>query len=131
LDTGLMLRARKLVEADREKIAAWMAQDADHKTLDPAAFWEPGTESFALEDEDGTVMYVRCSNVMRIDIQFDTDARDRTRAMLREGFEWLKGEAKRRSYREMIFDSVAKPLIWFCMKTLGFRPVRNEYHVTL
>lgn len=126
-----MLRARKLVEADREIIAAWMARDPDHKTLDPAAFWAPGLESFALEDEEGTILYIRCANVMRVDVQFDTEARDRTRKALPEAFQWLKGEARKRTYREMIFDSVAKPLIWFCVSKLGFRPVRNEYHAFL
>jgi len=76
--------------------------------------------------ELGAVIYARCENVLRLHLQFAPPAeKDRTKKALEE-FALTIAQNSKQSYKEIIFESVYKPLIWFARK-LGYRNSRDEY----
>lgn len=115
---------------DRGRISDWMVEDtADHRKLNPDLFLEPRTESLMFGDEQGDLLALRISRVMRVDIQFNPDpaAKERLRACLLKEFPWLKAEARKSGFRQLMFDSINKPLIAFCRRRFGFKPSPDEY----
>lgn len=135
------LNHRDSNEKDREQIARWTAADEAHQGLIPAEFWLPaedpearkGTKCLAVEDENGVIFYLRLDNVMRVYVQFPPEGeidRERIGLALKTSFGFIASGAKRIGYKEMIFDSVSKPLISF-FKLLGFSDLLNTFKVNL
>lgn len=114
-------------ERDRELIEGWMK--ADHPEMSADFFLEPKTESMMFGDEEGDLLAVRMSRVMRLDIQFNTDpaARDRLKACLLKEFPWMTEQARKAGFRQLIFDSISKPLIAFCMRRFRFKASPDEF----
>lgn len=131
-----MLKNRAITNSDRDQIAAWIAADSDHAHRTDVNFWMPEETSaktlhFAVEDDKGTVMYVRMERLVRVHIQFAPPSeRDRLRVAIAEFAEWLRQDSKRHHYSQIIFESVSKHLCNFLYK-LGYRPSPNEQVIDL
>lgn len=113
-----MLKTRPVEEKDLPQIEEWIALDKDHRGKSTPAFWNTKERAncFAVEDEEGTIFYVRAENILRLHIQFaPPDKVDRTRKAVDE-FERLIRDQAKRTYRQIIFESVSKHLIRFLHK---------------
>lgn len=128
---GDNLKLRAVRESDRPLIAKWMAADEYHKLTPPDLFFDENTETMVFEDENGPILFVNLSRALRAFVQFAPGQEERTRVALPEAFAFVKGEARKTFFRELIFESVSMPLIAFCKKRLGFRASPNEYKTYL
>ena len=126
-------------EVDLEQLKKWVEQDPFHRHSLTANHWLPafdetgqpekGVQHLAVCDEKGVVFYLRMSNVMRVEVQFPPAGdEERVKKGLREAFSAVYVMAKKRGYKEMMFDSVSQHLIRFFSK-LGFNPVKDHYKV--
>jgi len=122
-----MLKFRPTNEQDRALIAEWIEADPDHKGRCNADFWlsHDKAEQFAVEDEQGTVFFVRSEDLLRLHIQFSPD-RKRTAKAIDEFTPMIAEQAGRERYKQLIFESVFKPLIRF-LKKRGFHSSPDEY----
>lgn len=121
-------------DQDHERLARFIEADADHRgRVKPEYFYnrEPGIESYAIEDASGNVVYFRITRCLRIDVQFGPSETPAQRAAIRDtlmdGFAWLIGQASRSGIRQIIFDSVSRPLIAFCKRRFRFEASPNEF----
>lgn len=116
-------------ERDRQQLTDWMMFDVDpsHHKLSPDLFLEPNTESRMYGDENGDLFAVRFSRVLRMDIQFNPGESERVRKALQQHFPGLIENARKCGFRQLIFDSVHKPLIAFCKRRFGFRASPDEF----
>lgn len=122
-----MLKYRPVTEADREKLAEWIAADSDHKDKSDPDFWlkpEDGINLFVVQDEQDDVMFFRAESLLRLHIQFCPDS-ERNKAAIKECLPQMAANSKNK-YRQIIFESIYKPLIRF-LKNRGFRSSPNEY----
>lgn len=131
--SGRVYGVRPATGDDHGKVAELIELDADHRGQVQAASFAPpmpvsGQECFAIvEPQSGELLfYFRITRVMRIDIQFDPRRREDNQQVLQDGFEWLVGMGMKSGYRQLIFDSVTRPLINFCKRRFRFRPSPNE-----
>jgi hypothetical protein len=125
------LKLRKLTEEDRARVSEWMAADEFHKSFSPDLFYAECSETLVFEDETGPILFVNLSPALRAFVQFAPNQAERTRVALPEAFAFVKGEARKRGFSEMLFESVSKPLIRFCKKRLGFQPSPHEHKTFL
>ena len=135
---GWEFRAATL--ADAELLDSWIAADPRHAGRITAEQWlrpadaegKPlrGFENLAAVDAAGTLLFLRCKNAMRIDIQFapgvEEKAAGRTARALFTGVPTMAALARERGYREMIFESQSERLIAFLTR-MGFKASANEY----
>lgn len=127
-----MIRSREVSEADREQLEKWIQADPDHSGRCNADFWlkpEDGVKLFAIEDSLGTIFYVRGENLLRLHIQFAPPSERRRLAKAIEEFTPLIASgAKKSHYKQLIFESIVKPLVDFLGKR-GFRssPAEQVY----
>lgn len=124
-----MLKYRPVTEQDREKLAEWIKVDSDHAGKCDPDFWikpDDGVKLFAVQDEQGDVFFVRGENVLRLHIQFCpvTERKRLTRAI--DEFTVKIARDARQNYKQLIFESVFKPLIRFLGKR-GFIPSPDEF----
>ncbi len=126
------LKFRPTTSTDKEQIAGWIAADPDHNGKSQAEFWLPGKDisCFTVEDEMGTVFYVRAETVMRLHIQFAPQQKTRTARAIDEFTPWIATAAKKRGCKQLIFESVFAPLVRFLEKR-GFWASPNEYVMDL
>ncbi len=127
---------RATLEANREMLARWIDADVYHAGQN-AEDWlreRPGVENMLVLDRKGPLFFLRCSNVMRTDIQFapgeSRELRVRIGMALKSGLPWLANESRKRGFREMIFESSSPKLVQF-LETMGFRSSETEYVLTL
>lgn len=121
------MNLRKLQESDRALLAQWMAADDYHKGFSTDLFFEPGTETLVFVDEHGPILFVNLAKAIRAFVQFAPEAEARTRVALPEAFNFVAVRGKKSGFREIIFESLSRPLIVFCKRYLGFRKSPNEY----
>lgn len=128
--SGTVYHIRPAEESERDVIAAMIEGDEDHRCqVSPETFYkkEVGRECKALTDSEGRVLfYFRLTRVLRMDIQFDCSRAEENQQALQDGFRWLQKQAMGAGFREIIFDSVSRPLINFCKRRFGFRQSPNE-----
>lgn len=138
-----MINHREANEEDRKQLTEWIAAGPDsHKVV--TEFWinqrdengvlkAPGVKTVAIEDESGKIFHLRIENVMRVYVQFPPDGEidpERMKSALVGSFKTIAGNAIRLGYKEMVFDSVSKPLIRFFRK-LGFKKLDDTFGVRL
>ena len=117
---------RPVNERDRGYLEAQIQADHYHREKVEADFFLnvlPGESAWALEDEDGKVVfYFKNSPVVRMHIQFTEDAGRRgTMAGLIKGLAWIESIFRASLFREIVFD-VDNPILGnFAKRRLGFR----------
>lgn len=125
-----MLRVREVSETDRAQLSDWISQDSDHKNKCDVDFWlkpEPNVKLFAIEDSCGPIFYGRGENILRLHLQFaPSSEKKRLVRAISEFTELISQGAKKQHYKQIIFESVFKPLIAF-LERRGFRESKNEY----
>lgn len=115
---------RNFTQTDFEWFSQCMKVDPHHAELSPQQFLsDPKTETYVWEDEEGAVFTFRLSRLLRVDVQYDPQVSpERIRRGITEGVAWLQ-QTFGPNFREIVFDSVYRPLILFCRRQLGFKPV--------
>lgn len=120
-----MIHFRRTVPEDAMMVANWIAQDKGHAGMEADFFLEtkPGISCFAVETEQGPLMFVRQESegeTTRLHIQFAPYDRKRIVQALREGYPLLVRDAIGRGFRRISFDSQSPALIRVMLE-LGFR----------
>ena len=138
-----MINHRDAVEEDRKQLNEWIAASPSTHQVS-TDFWinkrdengslkELGVKTLVIEDESGKVFHLRVENVMRVYVQFPPDTLidpERTKDALMQSFKTIAGNGIRLGYKEMLFDSTAKPLIRF-FKKFGFKKLDDTFGVRL
>lgn len=124
-----MIKLRNLNDNDNLLIEKWIACDNDHANKTEVGFWTENdgdrATCFAVEDELGTIFYVRAEKVLRLHCQFAPAYEiKRTRQAIDEFAEHIRGWAKP-NFKQIIFESIYQPLIRFLHKR-GYRASPNE-----
>lgn len=126
-----MLKIRQIRENDKHLIEKWLAVDPEHSKTSDVSFWLPppdkhkGTDYLAVEDSVGVVGYIVLENILRIHCQFAPPYEiNRIRDAMEEFMVRIKKEASPQ-YKQIIFESVSAPLVWF-LRRFGFRKSKNE-----
>jgi hypothetical protein len=121
-----MIKFTPTSASDHAQIAEWIAKDPDHQKHCTPEFWLPSknTECFRVEDDQGPVFFVRAENVLRLHIQF-SDNRKRNARAINEFTDFIRENSRARGYKQIIFESVFKPLIRF-LDRRGFHASPNE-----
>lgn len=115
---------RAVTENDRTQVESWIASDPAHRNVSADLLLDGnGSASvYAIEDDKGTVMYVRQEtegSCVRLHAQFCTSSK-RSFNSLKEAYPVVKADAKARGFTGIIFDSVSPALVR-CMMDLGFK----------
>jgi hypothetical protein len=119
---------RPVREQDRKYLENLISADPFHKGRMTADFFlnlEPGEDAWALEDEQGGVIfYFRTSTVVRMAIQFGASGtrldRARNQLGLIKGLRWIEQMFRQNKFTEIIFDSEGDALRQFARRHLGF-----------
>lgn len=114
-------------EQDFNLLELSLSKDEHHKTTTPEFFTEPGTLTKVYEDEQGPILFVRGTPVLRLDIQYVSNedfARNKT-AML-EGFPALAQKARENGFKEIAFQTNSRVLARFCKHNFGFEESQGE-----
>jgi len=120
---------RPATEKDRPYLQLQIDADPLHRGRMTADFFlklQPGEDSWALENEEGRVVfYFKTSTAVRMAIQFTTEE-DHTRKLenrvaLMKGLRWIEGIFRANRFREIIFDTEGVELANFAKRRLGFR----------
>lgn len=131
-----MLTYHNTQPEELDRLKQWVASDPYHKDLLKGEFWIPkpgekGIKYLTVSDENGIVFNLKLVNAMRVYVQFSPESQpDRIKNALTEAFGFISAGAKRLGYHEMLFDSIARPLIRFFSK-FGFKPIQDTYSVKL
>lgn len=111
-----MAKFRAVKESDKEELDTWIAADPGHAGRVTSEFFlTPGKyhSLCAVEDEQGTVMYLRLEGEMdnmRAHIQFCSN-RKRIMKTFREGFPFVMADARARGFKAVVFDSCSPALV--------------------
>lgn len=120
---------RPMCERDREYLDSLIEEDAYHMgrmTADYFLDLLPGEDAWALEDQQGTVIfYFKTQTAVRVSIQFTgsktAEEKKRNRVALVKGLAWIETMLRQNHFREMIFDTQGPELANFAKRRLGFR----------
>lgn len=126
------MKIRKINENDPFLIEKWINMDSEHAGKSKVDFWLPQdrTNCFVVEDEVGTIFYVRAENVLRLHVQFaPSTENERTKKAIDEFATHIR-EAAKPTYRQIIFESTFAPLIRYLHKR-GYRASPNEQVIDL
>jgi hypothetical protein len=127
-----MVKIRPAAEKDRPLLEQWIAEDEDHSGTTTADFWlSPDSLSHVYEDDKGTVLFLKMSKVLRLDIQFDSRAKLRNAKTILAGFPALEELARKAGFREIVFCSKSQGLTGFLQRAFGFQPEPTEYRIAL
>jgi len=93
------------------------------------AHWDGG---LFYEDDQGPVVALQSTSVMRVDIQFLSQNRARNSQAVLEGFGAYVSVLRNRGVKELIFSSNSAAVIRFFEKRLGFRHIGgNTYSLRI
>lgn len=130
---------RPVTEQDREYLKECIAKDEYHRERFTPNFFlrlRPGQDAWALEDENGKVVfYFRTDTAVRFHIQFtDSDsltAKRRNAAAMIEGLAWLVGVLRGNRFHEIITDPDSPELQVFTKRHLGFKELHGQLSLGL
>lgn len=139
-----MLRYRHPTLEDIPKLNEWVAADPAHRDLFTGSHFilqpdEHGVQCIEVEDDKGTVFYLKFTNALIVETQFPpslgmnfAELRQRVRISkaLKEAFGYFAASSKQLGYRAMLFNSVSASLITFFEK-LGFKRLTDYFKVNL
>lgn len=132
-----MVTFRSVTEQDIPTIGTWILAEKDHaEKMDSRFYTECGenAHSFAIDDEMGTVIFVRADTeadqTLRLHTEFLPDAKARVAIALAEAYPQVARDAISRGFKQIVFDSVSIPLIKFMLR-FGFRAeLRHQLSVS-
>jgi hypothetical protein len=115
------MNLRRATQDDKPWINTIIAKEpTHHHTAD--FYFEPGTESHIIEDDGQPILIFRLNaKVIRVDIDFDPERQTSTGKALIQYFPAVASAAKKKDFRQLIFDSTSQRLIKFCEKRFNFR----------
>ena len=118
-----------VTEDDRAMLESWIQAEPSHPNTPDFYIAPPKNVSTCVySDDQGPVFVGRYTPVLRMDFDFNPQAGpERIGALMQSEFVGLVQQAKAWNFYQLIFDSVAKPLIRFCEKKLGYVASPNEY----
>lgn len=132
-------RVRPIGEQDRQYLTECIERDKYHRGKITADFFLkvcPGRDSWAVEDDNGKVVfYFRTDAIIRFAIQF-TDSESlsnkRTNALaMMEGLAWLSGILRQNNFHEIITDADSPELQRFTKRHLGFKDAPGQLSLAL
>ena len=130
---------RPVTERDRDYLTECIAKDEYHRDRFTADFFlklKPGQDAWALEDEDGKVVfYFRTDPAVRFAIQFTESgtlaSKRRNAAAMMEGLAWLVGVLRGNRFHEIITDPDSPELQVFTKRHLGFKELHGQLSLGL
>jgi hypothetical protein len=127
-----MLKVRNVVESDRELLMAAAQADPYHAAAGLTGDHWAGSDSIFYEDETGPVVALKTTNVVRSDIQFLTQDKERNRKALLEGFWTYVNILRKRGVKEIIFNTESPEVAYFFLQRFRFRTVtRGTYSLRI
>jgi len=121
---------RQATEEDFARFKWCLSQDDAHREQDAEDWRSAPGEFMTFYDQRGNRVWVRIERVMRISIQHDPNvSKQATSKILYRGSRWLMGEARKKGFTELIFESRAPRLVQFFKTLLGFQRLRANYSV--
>lgn len=122
------MSSRLVTEDDRAAIDAWIQAEPEH-SHNPDFYIAPpnGISSVMYCDDRGPVFVARFEPCLRLHTDFNKDAgSERIQSLLKSSFAEVESAARNQGFRQLIFESVARPLIAFCRRRLGCKQSPNE-----
>lgn len=117
-----MLTVRNVRPEDRELLDAAAEADPYHAAAGlKGEHWSK--DSIFYEDEQGPVVALKTTNVVRVDIQFLTKDVARNGHALVAGFASYVGILQKRGVKEIVFRTDSPEVALFFTKRFHFRPV--------
>lgn len=133
------LKFRTVDESDRDQIERWLDADPHHRlSMHPEFFLgqdeqsnpDPRPTCYALEDENGTVFYVRISRAARVYIQFSDEGnraqKVRNGRSLEKGMALLETLLAKAGVEQWIFNTTSPRLREMATTRLGFTDSTHE-----
>lgn len=125
------MKIRPLNDNDKFLLEKSITHDPDHAGKSTVDFWLPQdrTNCFAVEDDQGTVLYIRAENVLRLHMQAIPSNSKAERVRVAKNIDEFAAhirEVAKKTYRQIIFESTYTPLIRFLEKR-GYRASKDEY----
>lgn len=119
-------------EQDFSLLELSLSKDEHHTSTTPEFFLEPGTITKVYEDEKGTILFVRGTPILRLDIQYvsNEDFQRNKQAML-DGFPALVQRAREHGFKEIMFQTNSRVLARFCKHNFGFAESQGELRKVL
>lgn len=117
---------RPVGEQDRQYMAETIENDefhADRMTPDYFLDLKPGEDAWALEDEQGKVLfYFKTQTAVRLSMLF-TEGKQKTknRIALLKGLAWIEAQLRQNCFREILFQTDGTDLAQMAKKRMGFR----------
>lgn len=111
----------------------WIAAEPDHAGRTTASAWlapGKGIQNLLLADRTGPLLFLRCSNVMRFDLQIAPHAELRAARALAIGMPWMRAMLRDQGYRELIGETRGPRLVHF-LERIGFRESSTEHVLAL
>ena len=122
---------------DRILAIKWTDADPEHRETTNGYFWlaqDLGTESYALEDKFGVILFFRMDWVKNSQLEFHIqfpppetgvtkrmEQKQRVMRAMMLGFEWMKRILAQSKVNEVFFLSRSPHLIQFSTRHLGFK----------
>jgi len=140
-----LLKYRHTTNEDIPKIEEWMAADPFHAGVMKASDFvlapdEKGSQCIEVQDDNGTVFYLRLRNALIVETQFPPAYKPETFGYLRqrvriakalkEAFAFFSQSSKNLGYHAMFFNSISESLIAFFEKH-GFVALKDHFKVDL
>ena len=120
---------RLVTEGDRAMLESWIQAEPSHPNNTPDFYIAPpkNVATCFYSDAEGPVIVARYTPILRVDFDFNPEASpERVKALMQAEFPAVVQSAKAQGFFQLIFESVAAPLINFCRR-LGYSASPNEY----
>lgn len=122
-----MVTDRMYEDADYDLLDLSLSRDEHHTTTKPEFFTEPGTVCKVYGDEQGPILFVKGSPVLRLDIQYvSNDDVERNKKAMLEGFPALEQKARENGFKEIVFQTNSRALAIFCRREFKFERYDGE-----
>jgi len=121
-----MVSKRDIEPYDYPILKDSLSQDKYHEGTDPEFFYDEKAVCYVYEDDDGPIMYVKGSKVLRLDIQFVLNSDFRRNAAGLQKLSEIVEFAKTAGFKQLIFTSNSPLLRKYCCKHFGFAESKDE-----
>lgn len=120
-----MLHVRKVEESDRPSLIAAAQADPYHVKAGLTGDHWVDESSIIYDDEIGDVVALKCTKVVRVDIQFMTQDPHRNAMALKQGFDAFVKVFQKRGVKEIIFNTESPSVMKFFASRYKFRELEK------